>query len=217
MTVKLTYDGKPAAFLDRMLARHDAVARAATAAMKDASERLKADARAAIAKAGFGRRWQNTLRTKVFPVNKASVDAAVFMWHKIPYAGVFETGAAISGRPLLWVPLDGTPKRIGRRRLTPASFTAATGQKLVRFKSRDGRPLLGATVRMSKARAAADRPKVSLSLLKRGTTGRGILKTIPLFVGIDRITLRGRFGISGVAARVRDRLPELYARNFSDD
>ena len=74
----------------------------------------QAKGRADIAAAGFSRRWQNAFRVDVFPRGrKVSVDAAAWVFHKIPYAEVFEEGATIRGRPYLWIALPGTPTRIG--------------------------------------------------------------------------------------------------------
>lgn len=194
------------------------IAAACTAAIRDAEVILKKRSRAAIGAAGFGSRWQNTLRTRSFPEgDRTSIDAAAFLWHKIPYAGVFQDGATIAGNPLLWLPLSSAPKRIGRNRFSAAGAVQA-GVNLISMRSRTGRPLLGARVRLTRAQAeASDPPRLTLAKLKRGATGRGVARTIPLFVGVSSVKIRKRFDIDAEASRVRDMLPGLYYQHFKDE
>src|ERR1700745_2725921 len=78
------------------------LAKAATAALRDAGEIAKSNGRASIAAAGFSRKWQNALRVNIYPPQGDSLRPAAFIFHKIRYAGVFEEGAVIGGQPLLW-------------------------------------------------------------------------------------------------------------------
>ena len=75
------------------------IAKAATAAMKDAGDVAKRTGRSSIASAGFSRKWQNALRVNIYPAQGDSMRPAAFIFHKIRYAGVFEEGAVISGQP----------------------------------------------------------------------------------------------------------------------
>src|SRR3954453_19221142 len=90
------------------------LAKAATAAVREAGEIAKRDGRASIAAAGFSRKWQNALRVNIYPLQGDSLRPAAFIFHKIRYAGVFEQGAVIAGQPFLWLPLPTVPLRRGR-------------------------------------------------------------------------------------------------------
>ena len=73
------------------------IAKAATAAVRETAEMAKSAGRASIAGAGFSRKWQNALRAKIYPPNRDSMRAAALIYHKVPYAEVFEDGAVIHG------------------------------------------------------------------------------------------------------------------------
>ena len=194
---------------------NEPIARTATAAADEVAQIVKADARADIARAGFSKKWQNALRVDRYPKgSKFSINAAVFIWHKIQYAGVFEDGARISGNPYLWLPLSGVPPRVGRNRMTPENLEKVLPDGLVSFRSRTGVPLMGATVRLSRTQAVKDRPKVTLAALKRGKSGTGILRTIPLFSGIRVTNVPKKLNIKQICERARDRIPSLYASKF---
>ena len=114
--VRIEYKGEP---LSKVFGEMKTpIAQAATTAMRQAGEILKTEARKEIAKGGLGRKWQTALRVNVYPQNKDSLSPAAFMYHKIPYAWVFEQGATIRGKPLLWLPLPSVPKR-GTRQPSP--------------------------------------------------------------------------------------------------
>ena len=195
------------------------VARAATAAMDEAAASIKGEARADIARAGFSKRWQNALRVKRFPEGASvSIGAAAFTWHKMPYATIFAEGGTIRGKPLLWVPLENTPKRIARRRMTPERFERAIGP--LTYIGRRGRPpLLAARAALSASQARKDRPKVSLAALRRGAaggTGRTVMRTVPLFVGLDAVKIGKKFQILKIVERAAGRLAALYVKHFRE-
>lgn len=200
-------------FEEAMVEMEAPIASAATAAMDGVLNLVKLDGRASIARAGFSSRWQNALRLQRYP-KQDSMEPAVFVWHKIQYAGVFEDGATIRGNPMMWIPLSGTPVKSGRggQKLTPERYATSIGD-LVSFRSKSGKPLLGARVRVQTGRAVA-RP--SLSLLRRGHNygGKGVLRTIPLFVGVPLTRVEKKFSIREVCAEARARIPALYAANF---
>jgi hypothetical protein len=189
------------------------VADAATTAVRVAGGRLKVEGRASIAAAGFSKRWQNAFRVQAFPKgNKTSINAAAFAWHKIGYAGVFETGATILGKPLMWLPASDIPKKIGREKMTPQLYEARVGP-LSYAKSPKGTPML-----VARARVGRNAKKVSLAALRRGTTGaKGVVRSVPVFIGVKRVTIPKKFTIAAVAERIVADLPALYAQNFRDE
>ncbi len=213
----LKWDIVTGRFGEQMIALEEPIAEAATTAMRGVANIVKIDGASDIARAGFSTRWQKALSTRVYPIGQDSMSPAVFVHHKIPYAGVFEDGATISGNPMMWIPLPGVPKAMGsgrsRRRLTP-ELVSTSITDLVSFRSKTGVPLLGARVRVSAARAA--NPKVSLSLLRRQNNngGKGRLITVPLFFGVTTVNITKKFNIRQVCEKARNRIPSLYAAAF---
>lgn len=193
------------AFFSRL---YSPIADAATFTFREAGNILKFNARAAIAAGGFSKRWQNALRVNVYPLRGTSINPAIFLYHKIQYAGVFETGAKIRGKPLLWLPLKNAPKKIGRKKFTPRNLSAE-GVSLVSFRSSSGQPLLGAKVGIKGRRS-----KISQAAIKRGISNTDVTKTVPLFVGVNSVTIRSKFKIRPAVIRVRNSLSVLYDKNF---
>lgn len=194
---------------------------AASLAMDGAASLARVRGRSNIEAAGFGKKWQNTLKATRFPnrENVYSLDSKMSLIHKIAYAGVFEDGDTIHGRPYLWVPLSSTPKRFGRgHRLTPSTFKQGTGQPLIPFRDpHTGNLLLGVRVKVAKKVAAsgAALERLSLSKIRRGTSGKtGVEVTIPVFVALRQVTLRKRFALGEVVKGVATEVPGLYVRNM---
>lgn len=186
------------------------IARAATLAIRDAGEAAKAEGRADIASAGFGKKWQNALRADYFPKRKDSMHPAALLRHKIPYAGVFEDGAAISGKPYLYLPLDTVPLGSTGKPLTPKQYASRVGP-LSSGKTKDGKPLLFGKGSRSTILKATDK----VTRLRRGAVKRGIRKiSVPLFVGVPTVNIRKKFNLRRIFARAGDRLGELYVKNF---
>ena len=71
-----------------------------------AAEEIEARGRADIKKGGnFGSdRWQKGLDAKVSYQSRS--DLTIRLTHAVPYWRVFEYGAVIYGKPLLWIPLS---------------------------------------------------------------------------------------------------------------
>lgn len=167
------------------------IATAATAAVRQASEIAKRDGRASIASAGFSAKWQKALQDKVFPEQGTSMSPAAVIFHKIPYANVFEDGAIIAGKPTLYLPITGAPLPTARggRKMTPKLYVQQVGP-LVPIK-RPGRPTL-------------------LAGKGKGTKG----KVVPLFFGISTVSINQKFKIVEAVRRAAARLGEFYVRNF---
>lgn len=95
------------------------------------SEQIIAEGRSDISSAGnFGERWVSGLQSAE---DLGAEIALVTIFHTVPYWRVFEVGATIHGKPLLWIPL---------------SFSDAVGKTareyggLFRVDRKVGRPLL---------------------------------------------------------------------------
>ena len=77
---------------------------AAQGAVKDAAEQAVKEGRAHLASAGFSApRWQRGLQSKFLKRNREKPARLIF--HRLGFLSVFETGATIAGKPLLWVPI----------------------------------------------------------------------------------------------------------------
>src|SRR6185369_9369761 len=94
------------------------MAKAATAAVKDADKLVKTDSKAAFAAAGFSGRSQNAMKSFLTPKTGDSINVAADFFLKPAYLNVFEQGATISGRPFLWLPTENVPFASGGKRLT---------------------------------------------------------------------------------------------------
>ncbi|RWC29848.1 MAG: hypothetical protein EOS70_23455 [Mesorhizobium sp.] len=208
---RFRYDAKAAEFAAAMASIRDPIAVAGSGAIAEAADIIKRQGRADIGSAGFSKRWQNALRVDTYPRRGASINAAALIWHKIQYAGIFEEGGTISGKPRLWIPLPNAPKRIGRSKITPALYIKSIGP-LVSIERPGKPPLLAGKIATN--RRGSKTGKVSLSALKRG--GKGAPSTlVPVFIGIDRVTIRDRFSIRQITDRAAARLGELYLKHLN--
>jgi hypothetical protein len=130
--IKVTVD-KPR-WLQMIRDKQRPVATAAVAALNEAAADAVQEGRQNIAGAGaFGPKWQQGLQYRTVDTEKGgepSLQAKAIIFHRMGIAGVFEHGATIEGKPLLWIPTDpGAP---------PAS---RSGKRLVSATVR-GRPML---------------------------------------------------------------------------
>lgn len=225
--MKLSFSSKSGQAAAAMAAHRVGVAAAATGAVKDVADQVKARARSRIAAAGFSKRWQNAMRVDVYPKGgRTSIDAAMFAHHDIAYAGVFEKGATIKGSPLLWLPLPSAPKKVGGRRLTAGNYQELIGSPLFVI-ARPGRPpLLAANVN---GKAGEGDKAVTPGQLRRGARaarrqdakigfggkiGRAPVRALPLFIGVPRVKLRARFGLSDIFAAAPRQLASAFARRI---
>jgi hypothetical protein len=148
------------------------------------------------------------LRVDIYPRRGNSLSATAHIYHKIPYAGVFEEGATIRGRPRMWIALPNAPQRLGRKPMTPELFRQRIGP--LAFVKRPGsNPLL-----FAKAKAGRNTTKVSLPRFRSGGRGEGPLVSVPVFVGVSSVAIRKRLNITRIVRQARDRLPRLYASVF---
>lgn len=201
---------------DNLTFDQENMARAATRSFQGGADLMSARGRANIGAGGFSKRWQNALRVEAYPNRKSgriSLSPVLQFWHKIQYAGIFEDGGKVTGKPLLWIPISGVPEKFGKgERLTPLTFERATGQDLIPFRNPNtGQLMLGVQIRVPKK----GKLKLSLSRLRRGANvgGKGTLETVPIFVGIKTVDIPKKFDLTGVWDGVVSELPGLYVRN----
>lgn len=116
MTVRLFLAGERVGpQLRRSNARHMQRMRSAQrGAARDVVDYVETRGRANIAGAGrFGKRWTGGFIGRVVGRGRDDVDIVFTM--KVPYWRVFQDGATISGRPLLWIPLSFAKQAQGKR------------------------------------------------------------------------------------------------------
>src|SRR5262245_47265369 len=109
-TLRLYFTGEP---IGRQLKRStdkntSAVIAAMTATGEQKALTIESRGRADIASAGkFGGRWTSGLQAKV---SRGGGNIRLAVTHREKYFPVFEFGATISGKPLLWLPIGGAGK-----------------------------------------------------------------------------------------------------------
>lgn len=207
-------------FQKAMDAAQKTIATAATGAIKDVADFAKTSGRANIANAGFSKRWQNALRANLYPApgKGVSLSPAAFVFHRIPYAGIFETGGTIVGSPLLWLPLPNVPTTMsgsgrGNAHMTPANYVRLIGPLVTIYRA--GRiPLLGGymagTGTITVAKLVAGNRAVKRAI--PGAPARARL--VPLFFGLDKVTLAKRFDLKPIFVKAQGMLGAAYLRNL---
>ncbi|TPN53991.1 DUF6441 family protein [Mesorhizobium sp. B1-1-7] len=209
----------PAGAFERAMQRNQGImAKAAQGAMNQAATNIKREGRADIKGAGFSNRFANSFRANVYPKGgQASVGAAALIFDTIKYADIFETGGSVHGKPMLWLPLPTAPKRIGRQRMTPALYIRQIGPLFTI--NREGKPpLLAANIGISaRQRASGSVGKITNARLRKGAAGGGPKQVVPLFVGVDDVTLKKRFNLRRITAANAAKLGQYFAENLKDE
>jgi hypothetical protein len=211
MKIKYTYER--GALATAFQAKYKPIARAATGAMKEVATAAKEGSRASIRASGgdLGRKWPNAVRSRVYPdKGKPSASPAGLIWVRSDYAGLFEDGGTITGKPLLWVPILAVWRKIGIKPIRPPKMTGVVSIP------RPGKaPLLGIRVKGTASRFAKG---ITATQLRKGTSAkRGIIKTIPLWIGLPAVTIGKKWHIREACERAAARLPGLYYKNLRDE
>lgn len=103
---------------------------------KETAVNIETRGRADIASGGrFGSRWTQGLHAKV---SRGGANIRLAVTHDVPYFMVYERGALIAGRPLLWLPIGGGSKGGSAGQVYARNFPG----RLFRITSKAGRPLL---------------------------------------------------------------------------
>ena len=111
------------AWLQMIREKQRPVAEAAVAALRETAADSVQDGRRNIAGAGpnFGGKWISGLQYRTREATKGgmpSLQASAIVFHKFGIAGVFEHGATIQGKPLLWIPTTRggpAPRKSGKK------------------------------------------------------------------------------------------------------
>jgi hypothetical protein len=133
---KLNFKFDEPAWLKLIRDKQRPVATAAVAALRETAANAVQEGRQNIAAAGAGfqrAEWQSGLQYRTKEATEGgepSLQASAVIFHKYGIAGVFEHGATIQGKPMLWIPTKhGAPT------------ASRSGKKLVSATVR-GKPML---------------------------------------------------------------------------
>ena len=183
--------------------------KAATAAVRQAGEGLKAAWRAQILGAGLGTRLAKTIRSQAYPRSGQSLNAAVVVWSKAPViVGAHDTGPLIRSRDGFWlaIPTPAAGRSLRGGRITPSEWERRNGLRLRFVYRRSGPSLLVAESRLNtKGRAVRSRSK----------TGRGVA-TVPIFLLVPQVKLAKRLDLERDAMRAHSALPGLIVGKWVD-
>lgn len=135
--MKFKVKADPFGFVQAIREKQRPVATAAVAALRETASDAVEEGRENIAGSGsFGPSWREGLRRRIVGATdggEPSLQAKAIIFHKSGLAGIFEHGATIEGKPLLWIPTQrGAPPagRSGKKlvsatiRGTPVLFDA---------------------------------------------------------------------------------------------
>lgn len=116
------------------------ITRATHEAVQQTRGNIKSKGDRVIRQSGnFGQRWLEGFRVEPTFLT-GLLTARLLIYHTIPYASVFEYGATIQGKPLLWIPLSYTGIKMRAR-----DYARRIGPLVRVTRKRDGLPLLIST------------------------------------------------------------------------
>jgi len=213
MAARFRYSYDKGAFANAMASVKAPIAAAGTGAMKELGDIVKREGRQNMASAGFSTRFQNTFRSITYPQGRDSINAATVIFSKVKYSNIFETGGQVAGKPLLWLPLQTAPKKVGREKMTPALYVRTIGP-LVSIERPGKPPLLAGKIATNRR---GGKSKVSLSALRRGHAAGAASELVSLFIGIDRVSIKDKLQIKEITERTAGRLGELYLKHLNPE
>lgn len=190
----------------------DDLARAATAGMDDVAANIRTRGRRDIIAGGLGPKFANALRVLRFPKKGISMRPAVWAFHKIGYADVFEKGLTIHGHPMLWIPLATTARKFGRgQRLTPSVVAARFGD-LISINRPGKPPLLAAKVA---GRISASTQSFGGRQINRASqAGARNVSLQPLFVGVPAAQEDRRTHLLSIFESAAGQLAHFFASHI---
>lgn len=216
MPVRLVYQAFAGKFDKAALGYYGAIANASTAAIKDAASVIRPTARARI-QAALSKRFAKGLKIAISPRRGSNVNSSLHVFTKFNFLGVFQTGKTIQGKPLIWLPLDGTntspglystiPSKIGGLRTTPKLWEQRVGP--LQFIHVPGKPpmLCGA---IATNLSGALPKKLTLARFKGRIKKQGKPRLVPVFIGVSSVHLAQRLNVQSVIETAARQLPGLF-------
>ncbi len=184
---------------------------AVSAAMRSVARDVQLDWRAQIVAAGLGARLGNSIRSKVYPEGKPSLNAAALVFTNADkIIAPNETGALIRSQNGFWlaIPLTAAGKSARRGRISPGEWESRTGRKLA-FVYRAGRSAL-----LVDTGKVADRARTmgrdGFSRAARGSKGR----SVPMFVLVPQVRLPKRLSLLSKSQTIAGSVPARIASQW---
>jgi len=189
--------------------------RAVTGALQIAGQELKISWREQITAAGLGYKLAKTIRSRRYPKDKDSFNAASLVWSKAPkIIETYDRGVTIRAKSGLWlaIPTKHAGRGLGGVKVTPLGWERKTGLKL-RFVHRPGKPglLVADDLRARKGK----RGGFAVASKTARRTRRGLVTKI-IFVLVPQVRLRKRLDLARDAKRVAGMVPGLIVRNWKE-
>lgn len=187
---RILYDAAIGKYQEALNADYQVMARAATMAVRDVGISTRNQIRRNMTGAGFPSRWANSVGARFKPSagQAPSIDAKVTIASSINFLGVFENGATIGGKPLLWLPLPDIPQKVGGQAMRPALFKAKFGP--LRSARHSPIPLLLGQIAVGSGGLTPTTKKTAYRF-KRAATAKQTA-WVPVFVGITQVQLKKR-------------------------
>jgi hypothetical protein len=187
------------------------IAVAATGAIRDAAKLAVASGKSEIAAAGLGSLTRG-LRAKIDPPSGVSLTPSALIFHRLGFISVFEFGAVIRGKPLLWIPLPAVPKVKGRP-IPPKQMARQFG-RLVSIEHPGKPPMLGIRVPVGPSGKITRLTRASLTPAKSTPKRISQVQVIPMYVGVPQASIAKRLSISEVVRRAADLVGSFYQQNL---
>ena len=181
--------------------------KAVTAAMRETGNGLKTAWRGQITQAGLGNRLANTIRSRSFPAQGESLEAAALVWSKAPViVGAHDTGPLIRSKDGFWlaIPTAAAGKGLKGGRITPGEWEKRRGLRLRFVYRRRGPSLLVAEGRLNSR---------GLGVASRSKTGRG-KSTVPIFLLLPQVKLAKRLDLARDAERAQAAVPGMIVAKW---
>ena len=214
MTLKYTFTPGEllASFVDGGRPMEDALSRT----MLTLSSDIKAEGRAAIIGAGLGKRFSQTLTTKVFPPDGKSLKAALIVYSRASYSQIFEEGGEIRPRSAqyLWIPFSNMPKKLGRGQFNFRRFKDRYGLSGLRYIHQPGKPPMYG-IKVKRKRPGISTNRIGLSKLAVGSEQGGNV-FVPVFFGVKSVSIPKKLNIGQIVDKNLNRFAALYFQNLRD-
>ena len=145
--MKFSITADPFGFVEMIRDKQRTVATASVAALRETAANAVEEGRENIAGSGqFSGKWLSGLRSRIVEATEdgePSLQAKAIIFHKFGYAGVFEHGATIQGKPLLWIPTTAgrPPASRSGKKLTSATVRGKPMLFDANDRARDRKPL----------------------------------------------------------------------------
>jgi hypothetical protein len=212
MAVKIKYDRN--AWRRGLTEAQQRMARAATKAYREGAKEIQRDGQAELARI-VGPSNAKWFFARAKPKGGYSLRPSLRGYRRKQFLNIFERGGTIEPlrKKYLWLPLSHVVQRVSRTRLTPRFYERRFGK--LQFVKRPGKaPLLLGDVAAGRG-GRASTGKITTARLKRGKDARSAgraTRKVPVFVGVDSVTIHQRLNFQQIYSQMAQYLPELYRR-----